>query len=291
MNNYYQQHIDSFNDYLLIERQFSLNTSKSYISIIEKMFVFFTQNEINVIENITESNIKRFLYDMTSYKTNGSKKVLASAVKSFFKYLLYDELLSQNPAEFLHSPKQQQKLPNFLSVKEIQKLLHFLNTKHVISTQRNKAIITTLYVCGLRVSELINLQINQIYFENSLIHVIGKGNKERIIPIDVEALKIIQGYIAESPKTTNLGHVFATSTGKQIRREHIWQLVKSLCKLTGLPSKTSPHTLRHSIATHLKDNGMTLIDLKEFLGHSSLAVTQVYTHTSTQNLRRAVNLL
>lgn len=284
--------IEDFNDFLLIERQHSINTAKSYTATVEQFAEFIGDIEVAKIQQDDIEKFKQKKILEKKINTSASEKATLSKIKSFFNFLVYDKILKVSPANNLTYPKKGLTIPIYLTVTEMQSIFLFLRTNHRLCTPINRLIIDVLYSAGLRVSELINLKISDIFFQNDLTNIHGKGGFTRIIPFDEGTFTHLEHYIEnDRRKFKNNVHVFLTSSGKLIRREHIFKLVKLICVEVGITKNVSPHTFRHSIATHLQQNGMSLHDLKTFLGHKSIATTQIYTHTNIEHLRKTIDLL
>jgi len=281
--------IDDFKYYLKVERSLSENSVLAYIRDVSKLRSFSENKNICEI-NVTKDDIVEFINEI---KKNGisarSQARIISSLKSFYNFLALEDLIDVNPIELIESPKIGLKLPDTLSIIEIDKLISAidLSTKH---GERNRAIIEMLYSCGLRVSELINLKLSNVNFKNSYIKVIGKGNKERLAPIGSKALKYMDIYINEirNHQSIENGHedyVFINNRGTKLSRVMIFLIIQKLKQKIGLSKKISPHTFRHSFATHLIEGGANLRAVQEMLGHESITTTEIYTHLDSDYLR------
>tara|TARA_B100000963_G_scaffold160116_3_gene139283 strand:- start:7840 stop:8736 length:897 start_codon:yes stop_codon:yes gene_type:complete len=281
--------IDDFKYYLKVERSLSENSVLAYIRDVSKLRSFSENKNICEI-NVTKDDIVEFINEI---KKNGisarSQARIISSLKSFYNFLAIEDRIDVNPIELIESPKIGLKLPDTLSIIEIDKLISAidLSTKH---GERNRAIIEMLYSCGLRVSELINLKLSNVNFKNSYIKVIGKGNKERLAPIGSKALKYMDIYINEirNHQSIENGHedyVFINNRGTKLSRVMIFLIIQKLKQKIGLSKKISPHTFRHSFATHLIEGGANLRAVQEMLGHESITTTEIYTHLDSDYLR------
>lgn len=282
MNNY--DYITEFELYLKIEKKYSENTISTYINNISKFLEFVSKN----INKVTDSDIRKYLEYLD--KEGISSKSIAnkiSSLKTFYKYLLIDKVIEKSPLDKIELPKIKKTLPKVLSEKDINLLLNIeLNDKF---DYRNKAMIEVLYATGLRISELVNLKINNINFDQDYIKTLGKGSKERIVPIGEYAkyyLKIyLYTYRNDFLRNKESEYVFISNQGKKMTRQTFFILLKKLAKKQGIKTDFSPHTLRHSFATHLLKYGADLRSIQELLGHSSISTTQIYTHVENEKLK------
>lgn len=277
-----------FLNYLIIDKNYSKNTMISYKEELKKYNSFLNKINKKVVD-IKKDNINNYLSNL--YDLNLDSKSIShsiSVLKSFYKYLLINKKISINPMDMVKLPKVKKSLPNSLSVEEINKLLE-IEVKDKYSS-RNKAMLELMYGAGLRVSELINIKLQDISIINCTLKVFGKGSKERIVPLGEFALyalkTYIDGYRDSFLKGRVSDYVFVTSQGKQMSRQQFFKIIKKLALELGIKTNFSPHTLRHSFATHLLDNGADLRSIQEFLGHSSISTTQIYTYVSSENLRK-----
>lgn len=289
--NEYEDILNDFCDYLKIDKRYSDLTVESYRTEIKGYLDFFKEKNIKV-KDIKNSDIKDYLAYIKKGET--SDRTLAhnvSVIRTFYKFLLTLKIIERNPTEFLELPKLRKKLPTVLSKEEVEKLLDIDLTD--CYSYRNKAMLELLYSTGLRVSELVNLELSNIDLENCTLKTIGKGNKERIIPISDYALYYIEKYINEYrgsmlKKGVN-NYVFINNHGNVMTRQGFFKIVKKLATEKGIKTPISPHTLRHSFATHLLDYGADLRSIQEMLGHSNLSTTQIYTHVSSEHLKDNYN--
>lgn len=289
--NEYENTLNDFCDYLKIDKRYSDLTVESYRTEIKDFLSFFEEKRIK-INDITNDDIKEYLAYLKKKET--SERTLAhnvSVLRTFYKFLLTLKLIEKNPTEFLELPKLRKKLPTVLSKEEVEKLLDMDLTD--CYSYRNKAMLELLYSTGLRVSELVNLELNNIDLDNCVIKTIGKGNKERIIPISDYALYYVKKYLLEY-RGSMLKHgvnnyVFINNHGNVMTRQGFFKIIKKIAIEKDIKTPLSPHTLRHSFATHLLDYGADLRSIQEMLGHSNLSTTQIYTHVSSEHLKDNYN--
>ena len=284
--------IKEFKTYLKIERSLSDNTIDSYIRDVKKLAFFGEKINKNELK-INKSDIKNFIKEINEDKISArTQSRIISGIKAFYKYLILEDYIKINPTELIESPKIGMKLPDTLSVSEIDSLLSAIDFSHP-QGQRNRAILEVLYSCGLRVSELINLKLSNIRFNEGYVKVLGKGNKERYAPIGSSALKYLKIYLEEVRIHQNIKKdsediVFLNRRGKKLTRVMIFTIIKQLAEKIGLKKKISPHTFRHSFATHLIEGGADLRAIQEMLGHESITTTEIYTHLDREFLRDAI---
>jgi len=287
--------IADFEIYLKLEKSLSDNTIEAYVRDMHRFveFLSFLGNPIHPSEITLSLFINYFTWLGELGISARSQARMISGLKSFYSFLSVDGLIKENPTELLESPKLARKLPEVLSIEEIDMMESVIDLS-VAEGQRNKAIIETLYSCGLRVSELIGLQISNLHYNDGYIKVVGKGNKERLIPISNKAIKEIKLYVSNYrvhlDKTKHYSDIlFLNHYGRPLSRVMIFLIVKSLATKIGLKKIVSPHTFRHSFATHLVDGGADLRAVQEMLGHESIITTEIYTHIDRQYLRDAIN--
>ena len=288
--------IKNFVAYLKIERSLSSNSVEAYLHDVQ-LLVQYLNIEKNMVnpEDLMLNDFENFIAHLHDLGlSDRSQARIISGLKAFYKYLLTDDFISEDPTSLLEGPKLGKKLPDTLSFEEIETLIGALDLSKAENV-RNKAMLETLYSSGLRVSELINLQISHIYKEVSFIRVIGKGNKERLIPIGSEALKQIEIYLEhvrntlpQYPKYSDV--LFLNKRGKPISRVMVFLVIKKLVKKINLNKNISPHTFRHSFATHLIEGGADLRAVQQMLGHSSITTTEIYTHLDQQYLKESLSL-
>lgn len=290
----WSDHIAAFKIYLKLEKSLSDNSVSAYVSDVQKLVKFNEQNNnFSGPEDVTDAYLQLFINYLNELGLSPvSQARIISGLKSFFSYLVLDEIIDKDPSELLESPKSGRKLPEVLSLNEIEMLLDAIDLSKP-EGQRNKAIIETLYGCGLRVSELINLKISNLFPGEEYIRVTGKGNKERLIPIGKRALKEINFYVKQYRNHLDIAKnaeniLFLNRHGKKLTRVMIFTIIKNLAVKINLQKNISPHTFRHSFATHLIDGGADLRAVQEMLGHESIITTEIYTHLDREYLRDAI---
>lgn len=279
--------------YLKIERGMSDNTVVGYEQDVNKLITYLDENSIDASPaDIGEETLQHFIYD-SSKKTNPrSQARLLSGLRNFFDYLIFDGKRKDNPTDLIESPKIGRKLPDFLSTAEIDAILSVID----LSTpegERNKVMLETLYSCGLRVTELITLQISDLFFNEGFVRVIGKGDKQRYVPINEQNIRLIQLYLRHIRTTIPVQKgfedtVFLNRRGKQITRNMVFMIIKGLAQKAGIRKSISPHTFRHSFATHLLENGADLRAIQQMLGHESITTTEIYMHLDRKFLKDVV---
>jgi integrase/recombinase XerC len=279
-------YIHTFFSYLQFEKRYSQHTIISYQNDIEQ-FVAFCKNEyetddLQIITSVIIRSWLVYLKENNIAAKSINRKI--STLKSFYKYLLKQNIVASSPLTTIISPKTPKRLPNFIEEKDLQTLFNHIEFANTFEDKTKRTVLLLLYNCGVRLSELINLQINQLDFSYKQIKVLGKGNKERIIPINNDLITDLQELIALRPKT-DVQNVFINDKGKALNPRYVYGFVKQYLSLITTVKKKSPHVLRHSFATHLMNNGAELNAVKELLGHSSLAATQIYTHNTIDKLK------
>ena len=288
--------VNEFKNYLKLERSLSNNSIDAYLLDIRKLTSFISENYSTSlsIENINVSIIESFIkYLFKSESSTYSQARIVSGLKSFFNYLLLEEKIDINPMELIDAPKLVRKLPETLSIQEIEIIINAVDLDSK-EGMRNKAILETLYSCGLRVSELVNLKVQNLFLDIGFIKVLGKGMKERLVPIGTKAAECISLYMKEYRTNLNIsegfeGYLFINRRGKNLTRNMIFIIIKDLVKKAGLNKNISPHTFRHSFATHLIEGGADLRAVQEMLGHESITTTEIYTHLNKNYLKEVVN--
>jgi integrase/recombinase XerD len=287
-------YIRGYKNYLQIEKSLSNNTVDSYCRDIIKINKFFN-NELTSkkINELSYQDFQNYLSHLNNQKINArSQSRVISSIRSFFKYLLLEKIVDENPSDLLENPKTGKKLPEFLTINEVDELVQQIDRSKA-DGERNLAIIEVLYGCGLRVTELIELKISEIYWKEGFVRVIGKGNKERLIPLGKIASKHLKVYLNEvrvHQKLSNefIDHVFLNKNGKKLSRVMVFKIIKRLTELAGIKKNVSPHTLRHSFATHLVEGGADLRAVQEMLGHQSITTTEIYTHLDKNYLKQSI---
>ena len=281
--------IKGFKSYLQIERSLSDNSVQAYIRDVKKFANYAIAVKLSELK-VTRVDISNFLAQINQKNISSrSQARIISGIKAFYKYLIMEDYLKINPTELIESPKIGLKLPDTLSLIEIDKLIAAVDLSNK-QGERNRAILETLYSCGLRVSELVNLQLSNIHFKEGYLKVTGKGDKERLAPIGGRAIKYLTIYINEvrnhqEIKKGNEDFVFLNNRGAKLTRVMIFIIIQKLTEKIGLKKKISPHTFRHSFATHLIEGGADLRAVQEMLGHESITTTEIYTHLDNEYLR------
>ena len=290
----WQDSINNFKNYLNIERGLSTNSIKSYENDLNK-FLNFLQIEKNKYkpDEVTTDLIKEFIYDISKKLKSSSQSRIISGIRNFYDYLIFENIISNNPVDNIELPKIEKKLPNILSIEEIDRIINSIN-KEKPESERNIAIIETLYGCGLRVSELINLKISNLFFSEDFIIVTGKGNKQRLVPISEVNKKSINCYILNSRSKLKIKEeykdtLFLNRRGSKLSREMIFTIIKKLVLKSKINKKISPHSFRHSFATHLLENGADLKSIQQLLGHQSITTTEIYMHLDNKALLNVMN--
>ena len=287
-------YIRGYQNYLQIEKSLSKNTVDGYCRDIKKLNNFFNGNDDKKkIEDVNYQDFQNYLSYLNDLKINArSQSRVISSMRSFFKFLILEKIIKENPTELLENPKTGKKLPEFLTIEEIELLVNQIDRSKK-EGERNLAIIEVLYGCGLRVTELIELKISEIYWEEGFVRIIGKGNKERLVPLGKIASKHLKIYLNEirvhqKVKDLFVDHVFINKNGSKISRVMIFKIVKKLTEKSGIQKNISPHSLRHSFATHLVEGGADLRSVQEMLGHQSITTTEIYTHLDKNYLKQAI---
>ena len=288
----WNDYIKDFRGYLKVEKGLSQNSVDAYANDVQKLKEYSLSKNL-APEDITSKDLKLFigtLYDLgLSARTQAR---IISGIKSFFNYLLIEEYIKIDPSELLEMPTLSKKLPEVLDLEEIDALIAAVDMSKP-EGQRNRAILETLYSCGLRVSELVNLRFEDLFFDEGFIRVIGKGNKQRLVPVspglEDEIDQYVHGARAELKiKHGNEAYVFLNRRGAKLTRVMIFTIIKNLADKISLKKKVSPHTFRHSFATHLLEGGANLRAIQEMLGHESITTTEIYTHLDQSFLREAI---
>ena len=290
----WNSYIKSFQSYLKIERGLSKNTVANYTFDLERFSKFLLENEISISpEKINEETIQQFIYAVSKEVNARSQARIISGLKSFFSYLIFEDYRTDNPMELIEAPRLGRKLPDTLSIDNIDNLIAAID----LSTpegERNRAILETLYGCGLRVSEITALKISDLFFDEGFIKITGKGNKQRFVPIANATQKYIELYkdTIRNHMTIVKGYedtLFLNRRGKQLTRAMIFTIIKTLAIKINLQKNISPHTLRHSFATHLLENGADLRSIQMMLGHESITTTEIYVHLDRKHLTQIIN--
>lgn len=285
--------IKEFETYLRLEKGLSNNSIEAYVRDVSKLVAYLAMYDPKLsVKDIQISHLKSFIQWLKGFGLDAKSQArIISGIRGFFKFLLIDEKIFTDPAELLVMPKTARKLPEVLSVLEIEQLIDAVDLSSKLG-HRNKAIVEVLYGCGLRVSELIDLRMSNLYMDKGYLKVTGKGNKERLVPIGGSALKAIELYIPirnssfVNKKDANI--LFLNQLGQKLSRYMIFVIIKDLATKIGLKKNISPHTFRHSFATHLIEGGADLRAIQDMLGHESITTTEIYTHLDREYLRDAI---
>jgi len=291
----WDQRISSFKSYLLLEKSLSKHSVEAYLRDVSKLRMFMSKDKGTTYpEGLAEKNLVDFVYFLDSLGLEAKSQArIISGIRAFYRFLLVEDMISNDPSAVMESPKLRRALPEVLSYEEIRQLISSIDMSQPYA-HRNKAIIETMYACGLRVSEVTELRITNLFFDQGFIKVVGKGNKERLVPIGEKAVKSIRFYVEHErrslPKIESgyENHLFLNRRGKSLTRVMIFTIIKNLSKLSGIQKTVSPHTLRHSFATHLVEGGADLRAVQEMLGHESITTTEIYTHVDRNYLRETI---
>lgn len=290
----WEERIGEFKNYLRLEKALSSNSIESYIRDVTQFYAFLSLMSPKKIEEVQSEDIQEFIHHLNDLNMAvRSQARIISGLRAFFKYLILEDVINIDPSDLIEAPKLGRKLPEVLSLEEIDLLQANIDLSKP-EGHRNKAIIEVLYSCGLRVSELTHLALNNLYFDEGFIRVVGKGNKERLVPISSKAIKEIQIYISSyrnhfqqiDKDSENI--LFLNRRGKMLTRVMIFTIVKQLAQKAEIKKNISPHTFRHSFATHLVQGGCDLRSVQEMLGHESILTTEIYTHLDREFLRETI---
>ncbi len=286
--------ISGFKSFLQLEKSLSANSIDAYLRDVGKIRDYaLNELQINNPNKLSLDHFQAFLADLNAIDISArSQARIISGIKAFYKYLLLENLINHDPTELLETPRLGRKLPDTLSIEEIDKISGAIDLSVTLG-HRNKAIIETLYGCGLRVSELVNMKLSNCYFDEGFVRITGKGDKERLVPISKYTIKFIRNYVDGErlemvPHPDHEDFIFLNRRGKQLTRVMIFTIVKNLVKASGIQKNISPHTFRHSFATHLVDGGADLRAVQEMLGHQSITTTEIYTHLDTNFLKQNI---
>lgn len=279
-----------YRNYLVSEKMMVQNTVNAYVSDIEN-YVYYLTNSLYIddVALISSEDIKKYLSYIKGlgYLTSSMSRALSS-IKSFHKFLVIEEICTNNPASTISAPKKTKKLPTVLSVEEVMLLLESLNNDTPVNS-RNQVMVELIYACGLRVSELVDLKLGDLRMTSKMISTRGKGSKDRLIPVNDYCLKLLRSYIINDRpklcKSVDPGFVFLNAQGGHYSRQSFFLFLKEQCAKVGIKKDVSPHTLRHSFATHLLEAGTDLRIIQELLGHESISTTQIYTHINNRTIK------
>ena len=286
--------IKDYKHYLKIERGLSNNSIVSYVRDVQKLMLYLEEHNMTMSPiKIDKDIIQSFIYEASKSINARSQSRLISGLRSFFSYLVFEDYRQTNPLDHIESPKTGRKLPDTLSIEEIDSLIGAIDLSKSYNTiyigERNRAILETLYSCGLRVSELVNLKISDLFFKEGFIKVTGKGDKQRFVPIGLNTQNYINIWKQERTKINVIQEykdtLFLNHRGSQLTRAMIFTIIKDLAKAINLNKIISPHTFRHSFATHLLENGADLRAIQLMLGHESITTTEIYMHVDRSHLK------
>ena len=281
--------VRDYEQYLIVERSLSGNTKDAYLEDLAKLLSYFATENIEA-ENATLTDLECFVTSLVELGISArSQARIISGIKSFYKFLILEDAISDDPTELLECPSLGRHLPEVLSIEEIDAIEALIDTS-TPTGRRNLAIVEMLYSCGLRVSELSNLKISNLALDQEFISVFGKGDKQRLVPIGEGSIDIVKDWINDRMEMDNVkdserDYLFLSNRGKHISRITIFVLIKNLAEKAGITKNISPHTFRHSFATHLLEGGADLRSIQEMLGHESILTTEIYTHINVDHLR------
>lgn len=291
----WQPYKKSYKAYLQLEKSLSDNSVEAYMCDLEKLTQYLqAENNMKTPADIVLKDLQEFIQGIAKMGVNATSQArIISGIKSFFKYCLIENIIIKDPSVLLEAPKLKRALPDVLSFDEIEKIIAAIDMSTPDGT-RNRAILETMYSCGLRVSETVNLKLSNLYLDIGFVRVIGKGDKERLVPVGSDAIKHIKIYKENirnhiTPKKNNEDIVFLNRFGSGLSRVMIFYIIKDLAKKAGITKSISPHTFRHSFATHLVEGGADLRAVQEMLGHESITTTEIYTHLDRDYLRSTLN--
>lgn len=289
--------LQQFRAYLQLERSLSRNTWEAYLADVQKFvqYLEITGAEHGPLE-VQRDELEKFIHWVNDLGLEATSQArLISGIRAFYKFLLVEDLLDDDPTDLLESPRLQRKIPVVLTVSEIQQMLAVIDLSEPLGL-RNRAILETLYACGLRVSELIHMRRNNLFLEAGFVKILGKNNKERLVPIGAEAAKYLEQYLTQvvdvqgKAKPGQEGYVFLNRLGSKLTRVMVFYIIKDLARKAGIQKTISPHTFRHSFATHLVEGGADLKAVQDMLGHESITTTEIYTHLDTEYLKETIYL-
>ncbi|MFT4153449.1 site-specific tyrosine recombinase XerD [Parafilimonas sp.] len=291
----WQPYKKSYKAYLQLEKSLSDNSVEAYMRDLEKLTQYLqVENIMQAPAGIVLKDLQQFIQSLAKMGINAASQArVISGIKSFFKYCLIENIIEKDPSVLLEAPKLKRALPDVLSFEEIENIIAAIDMSTPDGT-RNRAILETMYSCGLRVSETVNLKLSNLYPDIGFVRIIGKGNKERLVPIGSDAVKHIKIYKDNirnhiTPKKNSEDIVFLNRFGSGLSRVMIFYIIKDLAKKAGISKTISPHTFRHSFATHLVEGGADLRAVQEMLGHESITTTEIYTHLDRDYLRATLN--
>lgn len=284
------QLVNKYKQYLLLEKSLSGNTLDAYMHDLSKLLTYLVKQDIDVFD-VTLDDLYNFIAGLHDNITARSQARVISGIKSFYRFLIMDDYIKSDPTELLETPQIGMRLPDVLSVHEIDLIISGIDLSKK-EGQRNRAMLETLYSCGLRVSELVNLKLSDLYFDEGFIKVEGKGSKQRLVPISPRAIKEITYYFTDRNQLTikkgNEDFTFLSRRGTKLSRIMVFHIIKEEADKAGITKNVSPHTFRHSFATHLLEGGANLRAIQSMLGHESITTTEIYTHIDREMLRSEI---
>ncbi len=282
-------YLEAFIDYLKVEKGLAVNSVSAYSKDLKKYTKYLKKEGLSDPKDVTRKSITDFLFFLRKKISPVSIARILSAIKSFHKFLVREKISGQDPSDLIEAPKLEKKIPNFLTLDEVTEILKAPNLKKTQGV-RARAILELMYATGLRVSELVTLKVSDLNLDIGFIKCKGKGSKERIVPLGGVASRFLQKYLQEARdkllRKKITPYIFLVQGGRAISRQSVWKMVKNMAKKCRIRKKVSPHTLRHSFATHLLEGGAGLRSVQEMLGHSSITTTQVYTHVNQRRLKK-----
>ncbi len=284
--------ITEYRHFLKLEKGLSENTILAYVDDIHKFLNFFDDTETVNLSVFNKDHVKEFVYQLSNLVSPRTQARIISGLKSFFSYLQLEKILEENPGDWLETPKLDKKVPEVLSREEMEALFDAIELGS-FEGERNKAILELMYACGLRVSETVNLRLGDLFLEEGFIRIIGKGNKHRFVPLETYSIGVIKTYLQYvrplvEPQKGHENFVFLNRRGKALTRQMLFIIIRKLAEKAGLNKKISPHTIRHSFATHLLENGADLRSIQLMLGHESITTTEIYLHISKKQIRETL---
>ncbi len=290
----WQSILEDFRNFLKLEKNLSENTTNAYANDLKKLIQFFKENNLDNYSVLKKNDfINEFIRNESKKITSSSLSRLISSLRRFFNFMILEKYIDENPIENISHPRSGSKLPVTLNINEIDSMIEYYSLNKINNKFRNKSIIELLYSCGLRVSELTEINISDIFKTESLLKVLGKGNKERFVPMSDQAKKFLNEYIRYERNGVKVKRgyediLFLNNRGKKLTRVMIYNIIEKTRKKVGIKKKISPHTLRHSFATHLLENGAEIVSIQKMLGHSSITTTEKYLHVTKKHLIRTV---
>ena len=290
----WQSILEDFRNFLKLEKNLSENTINAYASDLKKLIQFFKENNLDKHSVLKKNDlVNEFIRNESKKITSSSQSRLISSLRRFFNFMILEKYIDENPVENISHPRSGSKLPVTLNINEIDSMIEYYSLNKINNKFRNKSIIELLYSCGLRVSELTEINISDIFKSESLLKVLGKGNKERFVPMSDQAKNFLNEYISYERNGVKVKRgyediLFLNNRGKKLTRVMIYNIIEETRKKVGIKKKISPHTLRHSFATHLLENGAEIVSIQKMLGHSSITTTERYLHVSKKHLIRTV---